>query len=538
MKEKRTAYFCMEYGLDESFRIYSGGLGILAGDILKAAKDLNKPLVGIGILWRQGYGSQIISKEKRAVDCFTEYSYDFLKDTGKKVSVRIRGQKVTLKIWLCDCFSNAPLYLLDANLPENADRLITGQLYGWFSEERIAQEMILGIGGVRALRVLGIETDVYHFNDSHPMFAGFELIRERMKEAMSFEQAFDTVRNSIVFTTHTPVEAGNEVHSLRLLRYMGAFNTLTGNQVKAIGGDPFNMTVAGLRMSCISNAVAKLHGKTARKMWENVGNSAPIISVTNGVHNATWQDAEIYRAFKEKSGIREAHLSAKRRMLAEIEKRTSVSLSEDVLTVGFARRAAPYKRGDLIFSCPEIIEPLLESGKIQLIFSGKAHPNDLEGKKIVEKLYGYSEKYPKAVVFVQDYDMAVGKMLTRGCDVWLNTPRRPMEASGTSGMKAAMNGVLNFSVLDGWWPEGCEDSVNGWQIGNGRTGKNADAQDAQSLYETLTQKIIPTYYDAPERWTAMMYASVEMATERFSAARMVEDYYKKMYSKCKDVKQK
>ncbi len=531
-KKPLCAYFCMEYGLDPSFKIYSGGLGILAGDILKAAHDLEMPMVGVGILWRQGYNRQVIHENGRPMDCFPEYRYDFLKDTGVEVSVDIRGRAVRAKVWLCDCFGNVPFYLLDTNLPDNNDSLLTGQLYGWFNEERIAQEMILGIGGVRALEALHIQPDLYHFNDSHPAFAGLELIRREMeKENVTFQEARQSVRKSIVFTTHTPVEAGNEVHSHDLLEYMGAYNGLDKEDLVELGGDPFNMTVASLRMSYMANGVAQLHGETARKMWAKVEDSAPILAITNGVHNGTWQDADVYRAYREEGDLLAAHKQAKRKMIDEIERRNGVRLKEDALTIGFARRAAPYKRGNLIFGRMEVVEPLLKEGKLQIIFSGKAHPNDLTGKEIVAEYYAMSQKYPESIVFVQDYDMTVGALLTRGCDVWLNNPRRPMEASGTSGMKAAMNGVLNLSVLDGWWPEGCEHGVNGWQIGDGYEGEDQDEVDRESLYKVLLTEVIPTYYEDKEKWAKMMRASISMATDRFSAARMVHEYYDLMYSK-------
>ncbi|MCO7137523.1 alpha-glucan family phosphorylase [[Clostridium] leptum] len=530
-KKPLCAYFCMEYGLDPSFKIYSGGLGILAGDILKAAHDLEMPMVGVGILWRQGYNRQVIHENGRPMDCFPEYRYDFLKDTGVEVSVEIRGREVRAKVWLCDCFGNVPLYLLDTNLPDNNDSLLTGQLYGWFNEERIAQEMILGIGGIRALEALHMKPDLYHFNDSHPAFAGLELIRREMeKDGITFQEARESVRRSIVFTTHTPVEAGNEVHSHDLLQYMGAYNGLDKEDIIDLGGDPFNMTVASLRMSYMANGVAQLHGETARKMWAKVEDAAPILAITNGVHNGTWQDAQVYSAYREEGDLMAAHGEAKRKMIDEIERRNGVRLKEDVLTIGFARRAAPYKRGNLIFGRMEVVEPLLKEGKLQIIFSGKAHPNDLTGKDIVAEYYAMSQKYPESIVFVQDYDMTVGALLTRGCDVWLNNPRRPMEASGTSGMKAAMNGVLNLSVLDGWWPEGCEHGVNGWQIGDGYEGEDQDELDRESLYKVLLTEVIPTYYEDKEKWAKMMRASISMATDRFSAARMVHEYYDLMYS--------
>ena len=277
-------------------------------------------------------------------------------------------------------------------------------------------------------------------------------------------------------------------------------------------------------------AVEELNGETARKMWKDVDGASEIISITNGVHNGTWQDNRIVEACKKNEGVLEAHLLAKKELFEEIEKRNGVKLDPDVLTVGFARRAAPYKRSDLIFSRKEEIEPLLKEKKIQFVFSGKSHPNDLVGKKIVSRLYEMSQKYPESVVFLQNYNMKIGRLVTRGCDVWLNNPIRPMEASGTSGMKAAMNGVLNFSVLDGWWPEGCVHGVTGWQIGDGYEGPDCDKVDTDSLYSTLKEEIIPTYYENKEKWAEMMCESIKMSTEKFSAARMVNDYYKKMYS--------
>ena len=536
VKKPMVAYFCMEYGLHEDLRIYSGGLGILAGDILKAAKDGGCPMVGIGILWRQGYVTQLIDEDGKTLDVFKDYSYDFLEDTGVTVRVRIRGRQVGAKVWLCKCFGNVPLYLLDTNIPDNPDRLLTGQLYGWFSEERVAQEMLLSIGGLKALKKLGIKPDIYHFNDSHPVLAGIELIRQKMDDkGMSFEKAWEATRKQIVFTTHTPVIAGNETYDHELLRYMGAYDGLTHGQMLQLGGDPFSMTAAGLRLSKIANAVSEHHCRTARHMWSGIEGASEIIAVTNGVHNGTWQDIRIRKAFEGKADLYTAHMLAKREMLEEVEARNGVKLNESVLTIGFARRAAPYKRSDLIFSRREVIEPLLKEGRLQIIFSGKAHPNDLEGKRIVSNLYEISRKYPDSVVFIQDYDMKIGRLLTRGCDVWLNNPIRPMEASGTSGMKAAMNGVLNLSILDGWWPEGCVHGINGWQFGDGYEGDDSDtadsrdAHDAGALYRVLLDEVIPTFYQNREKWTGMMRNSIEMSQYRFSAARMVEEYYNLLY---------
>ena len=528
----RVAYFCMEFGLHEDFKIYAGGLGILAGDILKTAKDLQCPVTGIGILWRQGYTTQSIDEKGRICDSYPEYRYPFLKDTGVTVSVKIRDNDVKAKVWLCTEYDNVPLYLLDTNLPGNPDSLITGQLYGWFEEERIAQEMILSIGGVRALRALGIEVDIYHFNDSHPVLAGAELIRERMEnQGLSFEEAYEKTRSQIVFTTHTPVEAGNEYHKHDVLKYMGAYGHLNYDQMVKLGGDPFSMTAAGLRLSKISNAVSKLHGETARNMWKGVDGSSEIIAITNGVHMGTWQDKRMKNAYENDGDIWSSHVELKKEMIDEVFKRSGIKLDENVLTIGIARRAAAYKRSNLLFRRREIIEPLLRQKKLQIIFSGKAHPNDLSGKDIIKDLYDISNSYPESVIFLQDYNMKIGKLLTRGCDIWLNNPIRPMEASGTSGMKAAMNGVLNLSVLDGWWAESCEHGVNGWQIGNGYSGPDSDRVDSESLYSVLLNEVLPLYYNDRAKWIEMMKSSIRMSVKDFSSERMLKEYYEKMYEK-------
>lgn len=533
-KKPKVAYFCMEFGLHEDFRIYSGGLGILAGDILKAAKDANDPMVAVGILWRQGYTDQKVDENGFPYDSYHEYHYDFLEDTNVTVNVKIRGRQVKVKVWKCTKYGNVPLYLLDTNVPGNSDWYITGQLYGWFDEERIAQELVLSIGGVKALRALGIDVDIYHFNDSHPVFAGIEMIREKMdQDGLDFEDALAEVKKHIVFTTHTPVVAGNEVHEHDLLQYMGAYDGLTYGQMVKLGGEPFSMTAAGLRLSYKANAVAQLHGETAREMWKDIPGGKDIIAITNGVHNGTWQDSELYNTYKSKGDIWGRHMALKRAMIEEINRRNNVKLDENVLTIGFARRAAPYKRSDLIFRDKKVISNLLKNHKLQIVFAGKAHPNDLTGKQIIANLVKITKEYPDSVVFIQNYDMAVGKMLTRGCDVWLNNPARPMEASGTSGMKAAMNGVLNFSVLDGWWPEGCKHGVTGWQIGGGYEGEDCDKVDSTSLYKGLSEEVVPTYYDNHDKWVEMMGNSIEMSSWQFSAARMVKEYYEKMYSKAR-----
>lgn len=530
----KVAYFCMEYGLDASFKTYAGGLGILAGDYLKGAKDYGYPIVGIGIKWKQGYTDQMIGKDNRPYDSYHNYEYDFLKDTGIKVIVPIRRRNVTCKVWLVDKFGNAPLYLLDTDLPENQDAWITGQLYGWFGEERIAQEMVLGIGGIKALRALGIAADVYHFNEGHAVFAGLELIREKLMWGLPYDAALAAVREQIVFTTHTPIVEGNESHDLDRLMYMGANNGLSREQLIALGGNPFNMTVAALRLSRITNAVAKLHCETANKMWRHVPNCSRIIGITNAIHTPTWVDPEMLKAAAGDGDLWSRHLKNKQQLIGFIKERTGAALDPEVLLIGFSRRAAGYKRSGFIFSQPEIIAPLLENRKIQIVFSGKAHPLDDGGKKVVENLVHMSRRYPGAVVFLENYDMTIGKMLTSGSDIWLNNPRRPKEASGTSGMKAAMNGVMNLSILDGWWPEACKHSINGWQFGDGFESNSEyeqDAHDLRALYRVLREEVIPTYYNNREKWLSMMRESINSTREIFGVKRMLEEYYQKMYIK-------
>ncbi len=533
----RVAYFCMEYGLESSFKIYAGGLGILAGDYLKGARDHGFPIVGIGIKWKQGYGDQVIGGDGQPYDAYHNHQYDFLEDTGVAVNVRIRGRKVKCKVWKTEAHGNAPLYLLDTDLPENEDAWITGQLYGWFGEERIAQEMVLGIGGVRALRALGIQVDTYHFNEGHALFAGFELLREELKKGKtkkgaSYKKVFKKVRKKIVFTTHTPVVQGNESHPIDRILYMGANLCLTRKQLEKLGGEPFNMTVAALKLSRKSNAVAQLHGETANKMWAHVKKRPEIVAITNGVHLPTWVDGKMLEAAQKGQELWTPHLKNKRALVRLVKGKTGVQLNASKLIIGFARRAVAYKRAALIFSKPRIIGPLLKDQTVQIIFSGKSHPLDDNGKKLVAEIVAMSKKYPGSVVFLENYDMEIGAAMTRGVDVWLNNPIRPKEASGTSGMKAAMNGVLNLSVLDGWWPEACEHGVNGWQIGDAFEHEDPAVQtahDLDALYKILKNEVIPTYYNNHPKWMEMMQASIQSTRDAFSVKRMLDEYYELLY---------
>jgi starch phosphorylase len=526
----------MEYGLDEELPIYSGGLGVLAGDHLKAAADLDLPLIGIGILWSQDYTHQYIGEDGRPYDTYPHINYDFLKDTGLSINVKVKGEDVTCKVKLVDRYDNAPLYLLDTNFPSSKHGWITDKLYGGSKQDRLAQEIVLGIGGIRLLRKLDIKVDKYHFNEGHAVLAGIELIKEKMKnEGLSFSEAKEATKKEIVFTTHTPVKAGNEVHDHQLLQQMNAYNGLNHEQMKQTGGDPFNMTVAGLRLSHITNGVSQLHQETTKEMWNNVSDKSPIIGITNGVHNNTWQDEKIRNAYESDADLWSPHLELKEELINYIRENNGAELDPNSLIIGFARRAAPYKRSELIFRNADAIDPLLKAGKVQLVFSGKAHPNDETGKDIVQNLVKMDQKYKDSVVFLENYDMEIARKLVKGSDVWLNNPRRPLEASGTSGMKAAMNGVLNLSVVDGWFAEGPEHGVSGWLIDEVLKEEynhlSEDKRDLKALYKVIYDEIIPTYYDDHNNWKKMMKASIDMSHWQFSAQRMVQEYYERMYNK-------
>jgi starch phosphorylase len=523
-------------------KLYAGGLGILAGDYMKESCDLGYPVVGIGILWKQGYGEQFIDQETGTpYDAYKNRVYTFLEDTGVTVSVSIRKRDVNIKVWRYRAHGVDNLYLLDTDIEGNDGeaRWITGQLYGWFGEERVAQEMVLGIGGVRALRALGINPHVFHFNEGHALFAGFEVIREKMARGMRFREAWNETRKEVVFTTHTPIPEGNEQHPIDRFIYMGANLNMNKRQLKAIGGDPFNMTVGALRLSRVSNAVSDLHRVTARKMWKKVKGGSKIIGITNGIHIPTWVDRKMLELAEEYNGTETAeeelwgrHMHNKDALIGFIEKRTGVAFDRNVLLIGFARRAAPYKRSGLLLSDLEFLEPLLRERKLQIVFSGKSHPLDDTGKGIIAEIVAMTRKYPGSIVFLENYDMEIGRVLTRGADVWLNNPRRPREASGTSGMKAAMNGVLNVSILDGWWPEACIHGVNGWQFGGGFESDNtakADRHDLKALKACLANEVIPTFYEDRSKWISMMVSSIKTTREAFSMKRVLDEYYNKMY---------
>jgi starch phosphorylase len=521
-----VAYFCLEFGLDESLPIYSGGLGVLAGDHLKAASELGVPLVGVGLLYREGYFRQRLDHEGRQAEEPQPVDPEALGLTRETtVEVELAGETVEATVWRYDT-GRVPLYLLDA--PGLTDGLYAGD-----REHRIRQELLAGVGGVRALEALGIEPTVFHMNEGHCAFLALERVRALMEEGgVPRDEALERVRASTVFTTHTPVPAGNEVFEPELVaRYAGGLAARCGLDEhellelgRANGDGGFGMTPLALRLSAHANGVSELHGEVAREMWAGI--DTPIGHVTNGVHPGTWISPELDELVREVgvrpedeewAGAAELEPAAVRRV-HDVRKRRlaeSTGLDPERLTIGLARRFATYKRAGLVFTDPERLLSL----PVQVVVAGKSHPADEGGKDLMQRLVALSRELRCAgrVVFLENYDMGVARRLVQGCDVWLNTPRRPQEASGTSGMKAAMNGVLNLSVLDGWWPEGYSPDL-GWAIQG-----TDDEADAAELYRLLEEEVVPAYADS-DRWNAMMKASIERLSPRFAMHRAVREY--------------
>src|SRR3954466_8332777 len=594
------AYFCAEYGFHESLGIYSGGLGILAGDHMKTASDMALPVIGVGLLYRKGYFRQTIDADGHQEHAYPDYdlarlpllpALDRLGDP-LQVAVELPERTLTVGVW-CAQVGRVPVLLLDTDVPANddADRPITHILYVRGREMRLHQELVLGIGGVRALRALGLEPAVWHLNEGHSAFLLAERAREHVASGRSLAQAWADVRRDSVFTIHTPVSAGNERFDTDLVRRLaGPLLDAGGVPVTdvlqlglGVDGDTnqFDMTAFSLRLTRGANAVSHLHAQTANDTWHAVVDR-PILGITNGIHGPTWIGQPIAEPLERlgadlddldanRRGGRfwervdripardlwEAHLRQKRELahfargrlrsqfarhgesptvLAELE----MALDPDVLTVGFARRFATYKRAGLLFSDIDRLARMLWDPErpIQVVFAGKAHPADRPGQRVIQEIFqrSRSPQLRGRVYILEDYNMRVGRFLVQGADVWLNNPRRPLEASGTSGMKAAQNGVPNVSVLDGWWDEGFEED-NGWAIGGRETDPDEAAQDwrdAQDLYRILEEEIIPAYYDReagtpPQRWLAVMRRAMSSALWRFSTTRMLHEYTELLY---------
>ncbi|MEZ6057661.1 MAG: alpha-glucan family phosphorylase [Planctomycetaceae bacterium] len=601
-----AAYFSAEFGLHESLRIYSGGLGVLSGDHLKSASDLGIPLVGVGLFYREGYFSQTIDPTGWQEEGYTladPQDLPFqpaLGADGKQVviSVETRSTTIHARVWRVDV-GRIPLYLLDADIPENSeeDRKLTARLYGGDQKTRIRQEMMLGIGGVRALSALGILPRVVHMNEGHSAFAPLEVIRQRMHDdGYSFVEALRETRSQCVFTTHTPVPAGHDRFDSGLMyEHLGALGDQIGLDHEGLMGlgrvDPHNqgetfcMTVLAFKTCRRANAVSNLHGVVSRRMWRNLwpwrsDEEVPIGHITNGVHVNSWLapqmrflydkllaekwylrsgEPEVWAGFENvnPAELWETHQSLKNRLIVFARHRIvrqaqrhklkdsdismlNQALDPEALLIGFARRFAPYKRADLVMSDIDRLAKIVSDSKrpVQFIFSGKSHPADEYGKKILKKIVELAndERFRGRIVFIEDYDINVGRHLVQGVDVWLNNPRRPLEASGTSGQKVVLNGGLNLSILDGWWAEGF-DGKNGFAIGSGLIHTDQavqDKRDGEQLMKTLTEEVIPLYYqrdadDLPREWIRRMTRGVRTLGWRFNADRMVMDYVTDSY---------
>jgi starch phosphorylase len=564
-----VAYFSCEFGLDESLPIYSGGLGVLSGDHLKSASDLDVPLVGVGLFYRNGYFRQQLDPAGWQTERYpaNEPARLPLHEEDVRVTVQLADESdslvdVAARAWRVQV-GRISLYLLDTDVDENPDwaRTITDALYGGDRQHRIRQELVLGIGGVRMLRALGAQPTVFHMNEGHSAFLQLERLRELVEEGVSRDAAVERLRASTVFTTHTPVPAGNEIFDAWLVqRNVGHLVEQLGwtwDEFVALGRTTpnesgFGLTPFALRTADWANGVSELHGEVSREMWQAVWPSrsvdeVPIGSVTNGVHSRTWMSRELdallgseedlgtpdfARAYDlSDEALWNAHLEAKRRLL----RRLPSSFDPETLTIGFARRFATYKRADLMLSDPDRLGALLSdaSRPLQIVLAGKAHPADEGGKALIQKLVEFARGAGAhgRIVFLEDYEMTLAADLVQGVDVWLNNPRRPLEASGTSGMKAALNGVVNCSILDGWWCEGYSPET-GFAIGDdwaSSSDADQDRADAEALFAVLEQQVIPTYYDDRARWLQLMRGSIARLGARFNTNRMLVEYVESLY---------
>jgi starch phosphorylase len=594
------AYFCAEYGLHESLGIYSGGLGVLAGDHLKAASDMALPLVAVGLFYRRGYFRQAIDADGHQEHAYPDYDVSRLPfrrvadQSGEPltVSVELPGRSVHCAVWLVEV-GRVPLLLLDSDIPANADedRPITHILYVRGREMRLHQEMLLGVGGVRALRALGVEPSAWHLNEGHSAFMLVERARELTAEGSSVDAALDRIRRDSVFTLHTPVPAGNEKFDADLVRRL-ATPLLEGSGLeverilelgRGVESDTtqFDMTAFSLRHTLTANAVSRLHAQTANNTWKGVAGSG-IKAVTNGIHAPTWVGLPMRERYQE-IGAEIDHLDAEDasarfwehlerisdKQLWEAHQRQKLALAffargrlrsqfarhgeaprelealaraldPEVLTIGFARRFATYKRAALVFNDEERLAAIVgdDTRPVQILFAGKAHPADRPGQGVIQEIFQRTqeERFLNRIFVLEDYDMRVGRFMVQGVDVWLNNPRRPLEASGTSGIKAAANGVINCSVLDGWWDEAWT-GTNGWAIGDRETASDEGAQDwadAQDLYRLLEEEIVPRYYERdegglPAAWIATIRESMASTLWRFSTTRMLQEYVEEMY---------
>jgi starch phosphorylase len=561
-ERRSVAYFSMEIGIDEKICTYSGGLGVLAGDTIRSAADLKVPMVAVTLLYRMGYFQQRLEADGwQREEPSSWVVEELLHEEPSRTHVQVEGRTVHLRAWRYDVKGvggyTVPIYFLDADLPENSqwDRGLTQSLYGGDKHYRISQEVILGIGGVRMLRASGYkDINTFHLNEGHAALLTLELLDEEAKRAgreSVIQEDADPVRNRCVFTTHTPVPAGHDKFPLDLARrVIGERNDFFGLEGVLYEGNTLNMTYLALKLSRYINGVAQKHGEVSRLMFAGY----TIAAITNGVHAATWVSGPFRELFdryihfwrQDNFSLRYAlsipreelwiaHAESKKLLMDFVNRETGAAMDENVLTIGFARRATAYKRADLLFRDMARLKRISnEVGMIQVIYGGKAHPRDDEGKQLIKRIFraGQELQHDIKVVYLENYNMELGAMMTSGVDLWLNTPEPPMEASGTSGMKAAMNGVLNLSVLDGWWIEGHIEGLTGWSIGEPAHGNGEErdhSRDAPSLYDKLEHTIIPLFYRDRHRFMDMMAYSIALNGSFFNTQRMVQEYVLNAY---------
>jgi len=532
--EKPVAYFSMEFAIHQALKIYSGGLGFLAGSHMRSVYDLKQNVVGVGILWSYGYYDQARDEDRNLKIEFRRKYYHFLEDLNVSVIVDINGKPVVVKAYMvpAELFGSAPLILLSTDIPENdyLSRTITHKLYDMHEETRIAQEIVLGIGGVKVLEALNHQVDIYHMNEGHALPMVFELYHK----VKNIEELKEMVR----FTTHTPEAAGNEIHNINLLDKMGFFNSTPLEKVREITqtyDDNFSLTVAALRIAKIANGVSQMHAKVATNMWSHHDGVCEIIAITNSQNKRFWADKPMLRALDEHEDYeliaRKKHL--KRVLFSVVADQTGKMFDPDILTIVWARRFAEYKRPGLLKYDFERFEKLITRSKkpIQVIWAGKPYPHDTNAINIFNELTYIARNYKRVAVLV-GYELELSRLLKKGADIWLNTPRITREASGTSGMSAAMNGAINFSIADGWHPEFCKEEVNSFTIPDADHNLSIEEQDKndnKKMMDILENKIIPTYYENQTKWVELMKNSMSDVLFEFDSGSMAHKYYEKMY---------
>lgn len=532
---KRVAYFSMEFAIDQALKIYSGGLGFLAGSHLRSAYELKQNMVGIGILWKYGYYDQGRNEDQTLRVNYIQKNYSFLEDTGIKFPITVHDADVWVKVYFLnpETFGTAPLFLLTTDIDENdfISRTISHHLYESNETTKLAQYILLGIGGGKLLDILNFDAEVYHLNEAHGLPVAFHLL--------SKYRSVEKLKEKLVFTTHTPEEAGNEKHDINLCRTMSYFGDLALDEVRRLTGikdDSFNLSLVALRFARKANAVSQLHGKVSNDMWNKYEGICPIISITNAQDYLYWADKQLYKAKEENntSAFDDRKKYLKYRTFEIVADQTGKIFDPNALTIVWARRFAGYKRADFLLRDKEKFEALVNNTQypVQIIWAGKPYPKDYDSINTFNRIVNVSRNYSN-IAILTGYELHLSKRLKQASDIWLNNPRVPREASGTSGMTAAMNGSVNFSTDDGWIPEFIKDGVNGFVVPQAdylhKSIEEQDQEDIDHIYDILNNKILPTYYNQPDQWRQINQNGMEDVKNWFNSNRMADEYYEKMY---------